>query len=261
MLGNSTNALNFVSVLDVECLTASVVTDIPKLNHSLGVCRDETVKVGEAVDSNQRVFVSIKLHNRGRHIRIPDDNVEFKAATDKNFMLFAVGHLSDCTLMAVDTESLDRGYGRLGVDVFRKGLVLEVTVNGRLHCFSERSVFASLITSLSDSIAAVRLFLTQIPQLNLTVVVARCQLIDVRQVCDALDIVINEPGCVLRSVRNILFALLITGNFLLAATWALHRSLLVWHKVWIAWLQLVIEREEELYVPRKDSTLGAAREE
>ena len=99
------------------------------------------------------------------------------------------------------------------------------------------------------SFRPVGLFLTQVPQMDLTIVHSSCELIDVWQVLDALDEIIDEPRGVFGPVLDILFLLLIFRNFLLLApTWP-GLTILIRLIVRIAWLLLIVFREEEIDVP------------
>ena len=52
MLGDSSNALDLVSVLHVEGLHAAVVKDVPHFDHSLEISRDKTVQIRQTVDAD-----------------------------------------------------------------------------------------------------------------------------------------------------------------------------------------------------------------
>ena len=64
----------------------------------------------------------------------------------------------------------------------------------------------------------------------------------------------------LRTIRDVLFTLLVARDFLLAAAGALDCSILVGYVIWITWLRSVVKRKEEFDVPSKDNSIGAARE-
>ena len=72
--------------------------------------------------------------------------------------------------------------------------------------------------------------------MDLAIEVTSGQLVDVGQVSNALDVVSDEPGSMLSSIRDVLLLLLISSHFLLASTWALRSSLLIRHVFGVAML-------------------------
>jgi len=93
------------------------------------------------------------------------------------------------------------------------------------HGFLGLGLFRSQVTNVSIciwiSISCVYLFLTKIPQSNLSIIDTCCQLVDIGQILDTLNKIVSEPRRMLSSVRDIFFALLVTSNLLLfTSTWA-----------------------------------------
>ena len=62
------------------------------------------------------------------------------------------------------------------------------------------------------------MLLSEIPEVDLAIVDSSSQLVDVGQILQTLDEVIHEPGRVLGPVSDVLLTLIISGNFLLAAS-------------------------------------------
>ena len=174
-------------------------------------------------------------------------------------MLLTVGHLTDGSLMS--SESLDRRNSHIAEDIFVKILILEVGLDLILHVLLRGLLFGidHAACGIGARALVLDLLLAQVPEMDLAIVDARGQLVDIGQVLEALDEVIDEPGRVLRAIRDVLLSLLVSRHFLLfPAIGALHRLVLIRHVVRISGLRLVIEREEELYVPCEDSTLRAS---
>ena len=117
------------------------------------------------------------------------------------------------------------------------------------------------LVEICATIATIYLFLAQIPQVNLSIVDASGQLVDIGEVLEALDEVIDEPRSVLRSILDVLFSLLVPGDLLLLEpTWR-HPLVLIRHVIIVTNLQLVVMLEEQIYVPGENGTLSTAREE
>ena len=115
-----------------------------------------------------------------------------------------------------------------------------------------------VIQHIARNTTQIYLFLPQIPQLDLTIVVSSCQLVDVRQVRHAEDEVIDKPGRILTNVCDILFLLLVLHQ-LLAVTLA---SLLVLVRVArVSGLWIEFSREYHLHIPAVDNALDTTREE
>ena len=55
--------------------------------------------------------------------------------------------------------------------------------------------------------------------MDLAVVDSSSELVDIGEVLQAEDKVIDEPGCMLCPVSDVLLSLLVSGDFLLAPTW------------------------------------------
>ena len=119
----------------------------------------------------------------------------------------------------------------------------------------ELLVFARL--SCLIAVFTISLLGTQVPQVNLTVIITSCQLINIGQVTDALDVIIDKPGRVFSPVRDVLLSLLVSSNLLLATTWPL-LPVLIGNVFRVTELKLVVARKELLYVPGKDGTLGTS---
>ena len=100
-------------------------------------------------------------------------------------------------------------------------MVFEIRLNLVLHIFLRR-----LLLGVGGRLWPIDLFLTKIPQVDLTIIYTRCQLVDIWQILDTLDEIVDEPRGVFGPVFDILFLLLSSGHFfLLTATWP--RSILV----------------------------------
>lgn len=127
MLWDGADALDLVGALDVECLDAAVIKDVPELDHALRVCRDKTVKVGKAVDANKRVFVPIKLHDGSGQVWVPNEDFELEAAANEHFVLLAVSHLANGFLMPL--EQLYRLNRYITVDILAMRYVFEMVGN------------------------------------------------------------------------------------------------------------------------------------
>ena len=155
-------------------------------------------------------------------------------------------------------QCLDRRHSHVTVDFFVHGLVLEVVLNLVLHLLLESLFLGSHVTCLRLVVILVlHLLLAQIPEMDLAIVIASGQLVDIGQVLEALDEVVDEPRCVLGPVSDVLFAQLVTSHLLLAAGGALHGPVLIGLVIGITGLGLVVEREEQFDVPSEDSTLCA----
>ena len=93
--------------------------------------------------------------------------------------------------------------------------------------------------------------------MNLAIVDSSRQLIDVRQVSDALDKVIDEPRRVLGPVCDVFLLQLVFSKLLLFPSIGPghDRSILIGLIIWVAWLRLVIKGEEKLNIPGEDGSL------
>lgn len=106
-------------------------------------------------------------------------------------------------------------------------MVFKVCFDLAIHGFLGLSLFRMVTTTTTIwiSISCVYLFLTKIPQMNLSIIDTCCQLVDIGQILEALNEIVNEPWRVLSSICDIFFALLVTSDLLLfTSTWALCRS-------------------------------------
>lgn len=102
MLGNGPYAIQLVgNVGDEESLYAAVVEDVPNANHTLVICRDEAVELGQTIHSNKGMFVAVQLDNRNFHIRIPNKHLQIKATTHYDLVLLTVSQLSHCSLVTL----------------------------------------------------------------------------------------------------------------------------------------------------------------
>jgi len=179
VLGHSPDALDLIGISDIEGLYAAVIEDVPQLDHAFGVSRDKTVQIGQAVHTDQGVLVTVQSHDRPGDIRVPDKDIEFEAAADDDFVLLAIGHLANGSLVA--NQGLDRRDGRVTEDLVIDLLVFEIVLNLVFHLLLESLFFRAHVTASSFSIrVTVHLLLAQVPKMNLTIVVACGKLINIR---------------------------------------------------------------------------------
>ena len=133
MLGDGSDALDLVCVGHVEGLNATVVEDVPKLDHTLRVSRDEAVKVWKAVNANQWVLMTIESHDGHLHVRVPDEDIKIETATYQHLVLITVRHLTNGSIVAF--QRLNGRDSQVAENLLIHLLVLEVRLNLILHCF------------------------------------------------------------------------------------------------------------------------------
>lgn len=258
MLRHSSDAFNLVGVGHVEGLHAGVVKDVPEFYHAFGVGCDEAVEIGEAVDADEWVLVPVKSDNWAAQVGVPDEDIEVEAARDNDFVFLTVGHFSDGSFMT--DEGLDWSDCEIREDLVTHWVVLEVGLNLVLDCLLISLFLGTGLTHAGlVTLAVINLLLAQIPEVNLAIIDTSSQLVDIRQILQALYKVVHEPWRVLRPVSDILFLLLVSSLLLLdpAGAWQ-GWTVLIRHVVGVTDLGLVVEGEEQLDVPRKDCTLDTA---
>ena len=176
-------------------------------------------------------------------------------------MLLTVGHLTHCPLVSIRSRKcLDRGHCHITEDILTDILVLEVGLNLILHILLLRFFFGiHHATCRVGARAIIHLFLTQVPEVNFSIVDSSGQLVDIWQILETLDEIIDEPRGMLCTIGDVLFALLVSCDFLFfAAIWPLNCLVLIRNVVRVHRLRLVIEGKEQLNVPGEDCTLGTS---
>ena len=180
-------------------------------------------------------------------------------------MLLTVGHLADGSLVARrPVQRLNGGDNEVQESVIFLDLLSLRLLVGLL-------LGVHRVAHAGRRLRILHLFLAQVPQEDPSIVNARGQLVDIRQVLDALDEVVDEPGRVLGQVLLVVVVLgfIAMLRLLLVSTGALHEAaagtqhaalVLVWLIVWITGFRLVIQLQQ-VDVPGVDSTLSSTREE
>ena len=155
-------------------------------------------------------------------------------------MLFTVGHFSNSSF--VTSQYFYRSNWFIIVNIFIKSLILEVVLDLSLYLLLVVFFLCAQVGHLSPTLVASILFQAQVPQSNLAYVVTSGELVDVWEVAEALNIVVDEPRRMLRSISDILLALLVTSYFFVATTrTTLHRTILIGYIVRVTNLKFVIE--------------------
>lgn len=101
MLGDNSQASHVQDICDIECLTASVVGNVPDFNCALSVACDEGIHIAWTVNSNKWRVMSIKPHDVLLAVWIPNKDLEIETATHKNLVPLRVCDLSDSFSMAL----------------------------------------------------------------------------------------------------------------------------------------------------------------
>lgn len=208
------------------------------------------------------MLVAVQRHDWHLKVWVPHVDIEIEAAADQHLVLLAVGHFAHGPV--VTFERLDGRDGQITENFIAHWMVLEVRLNLVLHGLLRSAFFRIVAHVLVFRVGAVvDLLLAQVPQVDLAIVDSSGQLVDVRQVLQALDEIVDEPRSVLCPVRDVFFLLLIAGHLLLLSSIGArdHRRVLIRLVVRVADLRLVVEREEELDIPSEDGTLSSTGKE
>lgn len=102
MFWHGSDTSDLLDILNVKCLNAAIVQYAPNFHHAFCICCDKCIELRKTIDTDKRMLMAIELHDLLFKIRVPNEDLEIKATTNYDFVLFAICHFTHRLFVAFE---------------------------------------------------------------------------------------------------------------------------------------------------------------